>query len=59
MVVATAVEAATVVPGSVVVSVKTWPRAVAAIALPEPLAVYWVGIGSVEVSGLEGEFSDP
>lgn len=52
-------DGSTVVPGKVVVIVATWPRAVAAIAVPEPLAVYWVGIGKAAVSGLEGESSDP
>lgn len=53
------VEGWTVVPGILVVMVKTWPRAVAAIALPDPEAVYWVGMVRVEVLGLSGEFSDP
>lgn len=48
-----------VVPGKVVVTVMTWPRAVAGIALPEPAAVYCVGMGRVEVFGLSGESSDP
>lgn len=53
------VEGSTVVPGKVVVTVMTWPRAVAGIALTEPAAVNCVGMGRVEVFGLSGESSDP
>lgn len=53
------VEGSIVVPGKVVVTVTTWPSAVAGIALPEPAAVYCVGMGRVEVFGLSGEPSDP
>lgn len=58
-VVGATVEGSTVVPGKVVVTVTTWPRAVAGIALTEPAAVYCVGMGRVEVFGLSGASSDP
>ena len=56
---AATVDGSMVVPGKVVVTVMTWPSAVAAIALPEPDAVYCVGMGRVEVFGLSGESLEP
>lgn len=56
VVAAETVVGSTVVPGMVVVYVTTWPRAVAAIALPLPAAVYWVGMGKVAVLGLSDDW---
>lgn len=53
------VKGSTVVPGIVVVTVATWPSALAAIAESEPAAVYCVGMGRVDVFGRSGESADP
>lgn len=56
VVAAETVDGGTVVPGMVVVNVTTCPRAVAAMALPLPAAVYWVGMGKVAVLGLSEDW---